>query len=57
MDLAWHSATLNAFAFHKPKGVPKLATLLHTDEPQQGRKQTAEEQIAVFKSILSNRKR
>lgn len=55
MGLAWHTASLNAYAHHSPKKIPKLETLLHSDKPQARRNQTADEQIAVLKSIMAGR--
>lgn len=55
MALAWHTASLNAYAYHQPKKIPKLETMLHSDAPQARRGQTAEQQIAVLKSIMSKR--
>jgi len=57
MALAWHAAQLNAFAFHQPKKMPKLETLLKSKGPASSRGQTPDEQIAVLKSIMSKRKR
>ena len=54
--LAHQTASLTAYAYHQPKKLPKLDTLLQADvKPRRG--QTPDEQIAVFKSIMSNRKR
>ena len=57
MGLAWHAATLNAYAHHDPKKMPKLDTLMHSDSPIKARKQSATEQIAVLKGIFSGRRR
>lgn len=57
MSVAWHTASLNAYAYHQPKKMPKLETLLHSDAPTASRGQTTDEQIAVLKSIMSKRKR
>ena len=56
--LAHQSASLAAYAYHQPKKLPKLNTLLSPDKPSaSSRAQTPDEQIAVLKSIMSNRKR
>lgn len=57
MSLAWHTASLTAYAYHQPKKLPKLETLLHSDKPARRRGQTPDEQIATLKSIMSKRKR
>lgn len=56
MTLAWQTASLNAIAYHKPKKMPKLETLLHSDDAGGPRNQTPDEQIAVLKSILGRRR-
>lgn len=55
MGLAWHIASLGAYAHHQPNKIPKLETLLHSDKPTTRRNQTADEQIAVLRSIMANR--
>lgn len=55
--LAHQTASLTAYAYHKPKNIPKFETLLADDKPLANRVQTADEQIAVLKSIMSKRKR
>lgn len=56
--LAHQSASLVAYAYHQPKKLPKLDSLLQPTKPvMAGRAQTPHEQIAVLKSIMSNRKR
>lgn len=57
MSLAWHVARLNAYAPQKAREFTKLEELLHTDTPIQARQQTADEQIAVLKSIFGGRRR
>lgn len=57
MGLAWHMASLNAYSTHDPKKMPKLTTLLHSEKPATARAQTADEQIAVLKSIFGGRRR
>ncbi len=57
MALAWHTAQLNAYAYHQPKKMPTLESLLKTDKQPPRHAQTADEQIAILKSILSKRKR
>ena len=57
MGLAWHIASLGAFAHHDPKKLPKLQTLLHSDKPASPRAPSADEQIAVLKGIFGARRR
>lgn len=57
MSVAWHTASLSAYAYHQPKKLPKLETLLHSDASKAPREQTAAEQIAIFKGILAGRRK
>lgn len=53
MSLAWHTASLNAFAHHQPKKMPKLETLVGGEKKK--RNQTGDEQIAMLKSLWAKR--
>lgn len=54
--LAHQTASLTVYAFHQPRKLPTLDALRQTHKKVR-RGQTPDEQIAVFKSIMSKRKR
>jgi len=56
MSLAWHTAMLTAYAPQKANKFQKLDTLLYSDKPTQ-RRQSPEEQIAIFKGILASKRK